>query len=138
MIGSQRQRFIEYVLALRGCPYFLSGQDPDRLVDCSGMIMCGFWEVGWKLNDMSSGAMWGHFADVRVKYPHAGCLAFWGNDNAINHVEVSLGENRYGQIVFLGARKSRGCVVETVGSERGDLKLWGYVDPFQIVTAVIT
>lgn len=134
MIGSQRQRFIEYELTLWGYPYVHGAQTREEGFDCSGMVMRGLWEMGWEIPDHSAAGLWKRFIGRRVLYPHEGCLIFWGTDTAINHVEISLGENAGGDIVCLGARKSKGKVVETVGIKRGDLKLWGYIDLFQSQT----
>jgi len=87
---------LQKALALLGTPYRWGGADPDKGVDCSGLVGYVFRNaLGIELPRVSRDmAKSGELVTDRAKLA-AGDLVFFGRKGRVNHVGIYVGEGRF-------------------------------------------
>jgi len=132
-------------LAIRlawGClniPYIYGGQNPLVGLDCSGLIVHIFRELGifGKGEDYTAATLWETYRTKKVAYPSKGTLVFYKSytSNEVGHVGICIdhdwcicasGGNENTKTLEVAQRRKARIRLKKIRYR----KIWGYADPF--------
>lgn len=93
-VSTQRQRFIEYALSLKGTPYLYGGKTPSPGIDCSGLVAFAARKAISVNFTGSAQMMYDAANNININSAEPGDLLFFSDTgNGITHVGIFLGKN---------------------------------------------